>query len=408
MWRARLACALALTGVLGCGEAEPSSRPAIDAGAVTRPEAPSPSPSPPRIAPAPDPAPRERVEAHALDVVSIPEGTLRAGSRPGTPHRRPSVEADLTPVPIPAFDIDRLPYPNDPERPPQLAATRAEAEALCAERGRRLCHELEWERACRGDGQAPFPTGAALDVNACLTDPAACASPTGVLDLGFAAPEWTASDAEPRLSRLERTAVVRGGRPDGDLADHRCGARHVKNPLGGGRQLAFRCCGGDAPTLAYPDVGDRPLFRDLEIDDARWRTIFASIPQLASFAEGFEAFGETEALRALALGGASEADMQWELARGPFAWSPSPGEEVWVVAGRAGAATILAALYPMPDDAFAHAASFVIREEEPVPAAILRTRASRGELLWTTCWSCGGENGVFRFDEDARIVIVQQ
>jgi hypothetical protein len=311
-------------------------------------------------------------------------------------------------VEVPAFDVYRLPYPNDPDRPPRLAATRAEAAALCEEHGRRLCHELEWERACRGDTAAPFPTGESLDLEACLADPAACASPLGVLDLGFRAPEWTASDAEPRLARLERTAVVRGARPDSELYQHRCGARHVKNPLGGGRALAFRCCGGPAPELEYPDVGDRRMFRDLELPTARWREILSSVRQLAPYADDFQVWGETEALRAIGRGGATEEDMQWELTRGPFAWSPSPGDEVWIVAGHGGGVSLIAALYPTPDDRFLHAASFLFQEEEPVPVAILRTRASRGELLWTTCWSCGGEDGAIRFDEDARIVIVQQ
>ncbi|HJL20292.1 MAG TPA: hypothetical protein RMH99_31790 [Sandaracinaceae bacterium LLY-WYZ-13_1] len=417
----RLCPAIALMGWLGaCSSpaatpADAGSRaPAAEAPAEPAPpafdEPDEPSAVPAEAAPeADEAAARPRVEATAGDVVSIEAGRLHVGSRPGWAHRRPSVEADLVELAIPAFDIDRSPYPNDPDAPVQLAATRAEAASLCEERGRRLCHELEWERACRGDTEAPFPTGASLDVEACRQDPAACASPTGVLALGLEAPEWTASDAEPRLSRLERTAVVRGARPEDAPHQRRCGTRHVKNPRGGGRALAFRCCGGDPPELPYPDVGDARIFRDLEdVDEARWREILASVPELAAYAEDFTVYGEPQALRALARGGATEEDMQWELTRQPFAWSPSPGDEVWVVSGHGGGTSLIAALYPTPDGAFLHAASFLIREEAPVPIAILRTHASRGELLWSTCWSCGGENGVVRFDADARIVIVQQ
>ncbi|HEY8427170.1 MAG TPA: SUMF1/EgtB/PvdO family nonheme iron enzyme, partial [Sandaracinaceae bacterium] len=299
----------------------------------------------------------------------------------------------------------RLPYPNDPARPPQLVASRREAAALCEAEGKRLCTELEWERACKGDGAAPFPTGEALNLEACLADATACPSPLGVLDLGIRAPEWTASDAEPQLARLERTVVARGAAPDAPPGAHRCAARAAVAPEG--RPLAFRCCGGAPNALPYPDVGLRRPFRDLSLETARVREILAGIPALARFADTFVPYDIEDARRALARGGATEGDMQWELAPGPFAWSPSPGEEVWVLAGRADRDALLAAVYPMPDGSFVHAASFVF-EAEAAPLAILRTRASRHELLWTACWGCGGESGTIRFGEDARIVIAQQ
>lgn len=403
-----LVAALCGLSVAACSGPASSSGRAIDAGAATQPSLPVNPPAPAATATARPESPRApRIEAQAGDHVHIEAGQSAIGSVPGTPHRRPSVEADMVPTAVPSFDIDRLPFPNDPSRPTQLAATRAEAAASCAADGRRLCHELEWERACRGDGVDSFPTGDTIDLATCAADPASCASPTGVMGLGISAPEWTATTAEPALARLERTAVVRGARPDDGVHLHRCGSRQVKNPAGGGRALAFRCCGGEAPTLAYPDIGERRLFRELEHDAQRWREIMSTIEPLAAYAEAFQPYGETEALRALARGDAAEAQMQWELARAPFAWSPSPGEEVWVVAGSSGASTILAAIYPLPDGTFSHAASFVLADEV-APVAILRTRTTRNELIWSTCWSCMGETGVFRFDEDATIRIVQQ
>lgn len=339
--------------------------------------------------------------------VSIPAGTVLVGSAPGLAGRRPSVEADLAPLSVPAFDIDRLPYPNDPGQPTQTAATRAHAERLCTAEGRRLCDELEWERACRGDGADEFATGTSLDLAACVDDRTACPSSLGVLDLGFREGEWTASDADARLARLARTAVIRGGTADAPLAAHRCGTRQAVDPASAGRALAFRCCGGDPPELAYPDVGLRRMFRELALEPRRWREILAGVPELARYAEAFEPFGETAAIQALARGHASEAEMQWELTRGPFAWSPSPGEEVFIVSGRSEEVSLLAAVYPMPDGTFRHAASFLFAEEE-APIAILRTRTMRTELSWTTCWMCGGENGVVRFEDDSRIVIAQR
>lgn len=361
--------------------------------------------APPTAPVAPEPAPSPPATRQAGERVSIPAGTLRAGSAPGTPSRRPSVEADLLEVPLPAFSIDRLPYPNDPAQPPRLAGSRAEAASLCEARGQRLCHELEWERACKGDGVAPFPTGETIDLARCAADPSACASPTGVLALGVRAPEWTASDAEPRLARLDRTVVARGGDLDEPLAAHRCAARRAVAPEG--QPLAFRCCAGSAPELDYPEVGAHRMFDDLDVDRATLRAALAGVPELAAYADAFELYDRDNALRALARGGATEADMQWELAPGPFAWSPSSGEQVWVLAGSSGDSTLLAALYPMPDGSFLHAASFIFAGET-APIAVLRTRVSRRELLWSACWGCAGESGVIRFDDEARIVIAQQ
>ncbi|MCZ7680445.1 MAG: hypothetical protein M5U28_17450 [Sandaracinaceae bacterium] len=385
--------------------AEPAVPAARDAGrgpevaAPLEPAAPA-APSEPAAAAV---APRE---VRAGEVVEVPAGALRAGSLPGTPGRRPSVEADLAEVALGAFSIDRLPYPNDPAQAPRLVASRREAAALCEAQGRRLCTELEWERACKGDGAASFPTGEAMDLEACAADAAACGSPLGVLDLGVRAPEWTASDAEARLARLERTVVARGASEADPPHAHRCAARAAVAPEGG-RPLAFRCCGGEAPAVAYPDVGLRRLFRDLTLEVARAREILAAVPALARFAPSFAPYDVEDARRALARGGATEASTQWELAPGPFAWSPSPGEEVWVIAGRVADGALLAALYPMPDGTFLHAASFVL-EGEDAPFAVLRTRSSRSELLWTTCWGCVGEGGAIRFDEESRIVIAQQ
>ncbi|MCB9591254.1 MAG: hypothetical protein H6719_00865 [Sandaracinaceae bacterium] len=382
----------------------PAEAPAPSVGAPSPVASTTPArPAPLEAAPA-----RQRVEPPAPGrVVSIAGGPLHVGSRPGWVGRDPKVEADLAVVEVPAFDIDALPYPNDPARPAALAATRAEAAAMCASEGRRLCEELEWERACRGDGTDPFATGDRLDIAACVADPSACASSMGVFDMGFRAPEWTATDADEQLAHLERTAVARGGRPDFTEATHRCGSRLATNPQGGGRALAVRCCGGEAPSIAYPDVGRRRPFRDLEIDDGRWREILATVPEVARFAQTFVAYSEPAATRALARGGATPESVPWSVAPGPFAWSPSPGEEVWVVAGQSGDVSLLIALYPNPDETFHHAASFVIAEPE-MPIAVLRTPTERGELLWTTCWSCGGENGAITFGEDSRILIAQR
>ena len=61
---------------------------------------------------------------------------------------------------VDGFHIDRLPHPNDPAARPTTGVTREEAEALCANDGKRLCTEVEWERACKGDTLRDYPGGA--------------------------------------------------------------------------------------------------------------------------------------------------------------------------------------------------------------------------------------------------------
>ena len=90
----------------------------------------------------PEPLPNERVE--------IPGGSFNVGSRPGDPGRNPELEPRLTSIELGPFQIDRLPYPNDGKSPPLTGVSRDEAKRRCAERGERLCTELEWERACKG------------------------------------------------------------------------------------------------------------------------------------------------------------------------------------------------------------------------------------------------------------------
>ena len=89
-------------------------------------------------------------QPRASELVAIPGGTLRAGSTPGDPGRVPELEPKNQEVELGPFSIDRLPYPNDPGQPALLGQARDDARRLCAERGARLCTELEWERACKG------------------------------------------------------------------------------------------------------------------------------------------------------------------------------------------------------------------------------------------------------------------
>jgi hypothetical protein len=370
----------------------------------------APAPAAPVESAVTEPAPRPELGPIAAgEMISIPTGSLEVGIRPGALGRRASTEADLVAMEIPAFEIDRLPFPNDPNAAPAFLS-RNEAEAACASEGKRLCDELEWERACKGDGQNEYPGGAAhFDVEACALDRALCASPFGVLDLGTSAFEWTSSRAPEGLGLEGATVVVRGARATDPGVNHRCGARRALEPAPSRTRVAFRCCRGAAPDLTYPVEEERRVFTVLrDVDDARLQSILRTIPELARYADGFALFDRYAQDEALTRGGVTRENVTWRLEPRPLAWSPVRGELAWVFAGRGGGSSIVAVIHPLVGGGFAHGASFVF-SGEAVPIAMAYEPGTPSEILWSACWGCGGENGSVMFRrEDASIVVVQR
>lgn len=388
----------------------PASEPPVAEAPLTRSEQARTEVPPTEVRPTEAADPAARAQPPTGSALRFVAGPLRVGTAPGTASRRPSVEADLVALEIAAVDIDARPFPNVEGSEPMRVESRAEAARACRERGRRLCSELEWERACRGNSDSQYPTGAELPAE-CTREPGACQTLTGVIDPGLSGREWTASNASSRLARGERTVVVRGAPLDAFPVAHRCGARYASSPRVR-RALMFRCCGGEFEA-EYPDVGMRRRYRPLELGDAELDAMLTSSPALSDYRPSFALQTETDVNRALHRGDADEEALQWELASSSFAWSPSAGEEVWVVAGYSGESTILAAFYPLPSSpagqpSFRHAASFIFSGER-APVALMHTAATREEIRWTTCRGCAGENGVIAFDrEDATLVIAQR
>lgn len=340
---------------------------------------------------------------------------MHAGSRPGTVGRVPQVEADLLPVALPGYTIDRLPYPNDPQLPPRAAVSRDEAATLCSAEGKRLCSELEWERACEGPSTdaaplgAIYPGGSSFDPETCGLDALACASPEGVLSLGTSIGEWTASAAPPELAASGLDAIVRGGAAISAAATHRCAGRRAFPSATKVDGLGFRCCSGAAPDTTYPRVARaRAMFEDRAADTSELRRILASVPEVARFAPHFTPYDADDVDRALGRGGLSRGALGgWALMAGVLLWAPADGEHAWVLAGTSGPDSLIAVLYPMPDGTFLHAASFVL-ENEATSIAIAYGTTSPRELLWSTCWGCGGEGGAITLKDDATLVITQR
>ncbi len=410
--RATLALCFATMMLAACGD---DATPASDDSTTERPEpalgagsgANDPGSRPPAPAPAEPgeqpsvrgPAQPGTERAPSLTVersadgsrVTIPAGSLRVGSMPGELGRRGEREADLVAMDIPAVDIDRALVRDPDTGRPMVSRTRAEAAGVCAERGRRLCHELEWERACRGAGVAAYATGDSLDPSACAA-PDSCASPADVIELGVTHAEWTASDAGLAFGDGRGQAILRGSSAE-DTTAHRCGARQSAAATTRDAGIAFRCCGGDAPSLSYPVEAEREVFAPVEVSTDRLREIAAGVPELAPYAESLSFFGQEARLSVFTRGDVDRsASGAYNLVAGMLAWTPVRGDTLWVFAGHSGPHRIVSALHPLEDGRFVSAATFVMRDD-PVPVLLLFHRQRPASLKWTTCWGCRGEEG---------------
>src|SRR5271165_6629715 len=97
----------------------------------------------------------------------ISPGVLRAGSAIEEVPRLADVEMPGTEVPMGGFYMDLLPWPNEVGAIPTTNVSRDEAKTLCDSKGKRLCSELEWERACKGPESARYEYGPTYDAHVC-------------------------------------------------------------------------------------------------------------------------------------------------------------------------------------------------------------------------------------------------
>ena len=178
-----------------------------------------------------------------------------------------------SPVPVDAGDspevllgdfwIDRYEYPNIAGHMPQVDVSWEEANQLCRDGGKRLCTEIEWERAARGTENFDFGYGAEFEAHRCNTPapdggrwirsngtvPAGrfdnCSTPTGVHDLIGNVWEWT----DGWYDRQAGWRPVRGGswfhsvnfaRSDGRFGQYLTDDYRLD-------LIGFRCCRSATP-----------------------------------------------------------------------------------------------------------------------------------------------------------------
>jgi hypothetical protein len=362
-----------------------------------------------------DPAP-----AAGAARIDIPAGRFVAGSTPGDKGRDPALEPALLEVDLGGFSIDRYLYPNDPSQPPLTGATRRRASELCQEAGGRLCTELEWERACKGPDGTPYAGSAAWDP-ACAKAPASCASGFGVLGMGASVREWTASDVAPIEELQPKATAVRGATASASGVDHRCAHRTAVDPTSSGDDLGFRCCRAAPNAAAIPSPQWQQTFRRADISAEQVAEMLASVPQLRDLGKQISFFKEpddvnvvfTRSRARLSPTGAPASQPEagppanTTLTTSPLLWNPVPGEEVLVVAGKAGDDAFIVAFLRLPGDRYRIASSLLLKRE-PGPIALGFNGYVRRRLTWATCWDCRGEAGNVTYREDNRVVITQK
>lgn len=199
----------------------------------------------------------------------IPPGSFPAGTPVGRVPRIADEEMPGVPVAMQGFYIDLLPYPNEPGAIPTTNVTREEAEQLCAAKGKRLCSELEWERACKGEAGATYEYGETYRPAACGTGVSAeegarrpsgelaqCKSSFGVADMHGGVWQWTSS-RWGRGNESGTLGVLRGGNAVAGELVGRC-ANAIGRPVAKkSSTMGLRCCAG-AKNDAEVQLGTKP------------------------------------------------------------------------------------------------------------------------------------------------------
>jgi serine/threonine protein kinase/formylglycine-generating enzyme required for sulfatase activity len=227
-----------------------SDQPADGSGPLT-------PPADPRGAQRPPPSEPEAQDSMAPAGRCLPGmklvsgGTFKRGATKEDQGQLPD-ERSLENVEVPSFCIDEYEYPNQPGVLPTVSVNWDEAQQSCAQAGKRLCTEDQWEKACKGPGNARFPYGNDFDANFCNTEDAQgrdralaeagrfpqCRSAYYVSDLSGNVAEWTASNFGDTLA----IKVQKGGAYDLSVQAVRCAARVQGASTESRPTLGFRCC----------------------------------------------------------------------------------------------------------------------------------------------------------------------
>lgn len=109
-------------------------------------------------------------------------------------------------VAIDAICMDRFEAPNQAGVKPLAFQTAPDGEKWCAARGRRLCTEAEWVRACNGTSKRPYPYGTTYAKGTCDDDKT------------WISPNWTTLGTYPSDAALAEAQRLYQADPSGQRA----------------------------------------------------------------------------------------------------------------------------------------------------------------------------------------------
>lgn len=335
--------------------------------------------------------------------IDIPSGALHSGTAPGEPGRDPALEPGLARVELGPFTIDTWPYPGA-GAPARRGLTRFEAELACGERRGRLCTDLEWERACKGPEDDPYPGGRKPD-EGCAAPGGACVSGFGVRDMGSVL-EWTASDLDTKTSAAGRPAIVRGAAPDAAPAARRCARRQPLPPDTKSESVGFRCCYGPPNAAATRVQRLGPAFERASLPADALAALLAQDASTSALGSDLVYFREAEATRTVLERGSSDG-RGFVITTAPLRWRPAAGAELLVVVARSGPRTSLIVAYYVLGPSRHRLASSFVMENEIGPVVLAYDESTRSRILFSTCWGCPGETGRILYREPDRVEILQ-
>jgi formylglycine-generating enzyme len=199
----------------------------------------------------------ERPVEQRKNMIWIPAGSFIAGTPLDVLPRIADAELAGVPVTLNGFFIDQHPFPNEPGAIQMTNLTQERARELCVENGKRLCTELEWERACKGPDSHVYDYGKVWRPDVCGSGShvlmpsgsrVSCRSGFDVHDMHGGAAEWTESSWGRGDTR--QLVVLRGGSGNPSEVSGRCAHATASRPGAKGPNIGFRCCAGDANDAA--------------------------------------------------------------------------------------------------------------------------------------------------------------
>jgi len=272
-----IAAILVAFAMSGCGKSKTKTTPPSDDASLGAPIEPTPPPAPT----SPPPPPRK-------GMIWIPEGELVAGTPPERTPRLADEELPGVRIALHGFYIDEYAYPNEASAIPKTNVTQEEAAALCEDQGKRLCTELEWERACKGPENTVYEYGDIYRASECGTGTAVrltpsglrvgCKSGFGVRDMHGGPWEWTAS-AWGR-GTTGKLVALRGGNSEAGEVTGRCANGMARPKTTRSPSIGFRCCAGEPNTAEVElEVVRKRALERIRVDAELSEKLVAALPE---------------------------------------------------------------------------------------------------------------------------------